>query len=109
MPIYEYKCSKCNQTFEAMRSFSDAPLGTHPGCGGEVTKLLSAPSIIFKGSGFHVNDYRKDSAQSGTPSTPSSAKPSSKKTDKKTNKKTETKSETLSKSSPKPTSSSEKK
>jgi putative FmdB family regulatory protein len=64
MPIYEYKCSRCAQIFEVMQSFSEAPLGTHPGCGGDVRKVLSAPGIIFKGSGFYSTDSRKDNKPS---------------------------------------------
>ena len=26
MPIYEYKCNKCNSTFEEIQKFSDAPI-----------------------------------------------------------------------------------
>ena len=72
MPIYEYKCSKCDQTFEVMQTFSEGPLGTHPGCGGDVRKLISAPGIIFKGSGFYVTDSKK--AQSAVTSTPAAPK-----------------------------------
>jgi predicted nucleic acid-binding Zn ribbon protein len=27
------------------------------GCDGEVTKVITPPAIVFKGPGFHVNDY----------------------------------------------------
>lgn len=68
MPIYEYKCTRCEQTFEVMQSFSEVPLGTHPGCGGDVRRVISAPGIIFKGSGFYVTDSRKEKDKSA-PST----------------------------------------
>jgi putative FmdB family regulatory protein len=59
MPIYEYQCQKCGQVFEVQQSFKDEPLKTcqAESCRGKVTKLFSPPAIIFKGSGFHVNDY----------------------------------------------------
>ncbi|MBM3500667.1 MAG: hypothetical protein FJX74_18575 [Armatimonadetes bacterium] len=59
MPIYEYECKKCGHRFDVMQSFSDAPLKTceSSGCRGRVRKVISPPAIIFKGSGFHVNDY----------------------------------------------------
>jgi len=59
MPIYEYKCQECGRVFEVRQSFSDAPLKTcqDEACKGKVKKLFSPPAIIFKGSGFHVNDY----------------------------------------------------
>jgi hypothetical protein len=28
-------------------------------CGGPVRRVFSAPALIFKGPGFHINDYRK--------------------------------------------------
>lgn len=57
MPLYEYKCSKCNEVFEVLQRFSDAPVKVHEGCGGKVTRLLTAPSFQFKGSGFYITDY----------------------------------------------------
>lgn len=65
MPLYEYECPK-DGTFEQMQKFSDPPLATCPRCGGPVEKLLSAPAIQFKGSGWYVTDYaRKGSTDSG--------------------------------------------
>jgi putative FmdB family regulatory protein len=65
MPLYEYKCHKCGKQFEVMQKFSDAPLTTHEGCGGDVDRLLSAPALQFKGSGWYITDYAK--AKSSTP------------------------------------------
>ncbi len=60
MPLYEYKCAKCGETFELIQKFSDEPLHEHPGCGGAVEKLLSAAALQFKGSGWYVNDYGRN-------------------------------------------------
>lgn len=59
MPIYEFECEECGHRFEVMMGFDEDPPDTCPqeGCGGKVSKLFSPPAIIFKGSGFHVNDY----------------------------------------------------
>jgi len=59
MPIYEYECKKCGHRFDVMQSFNDPPVKTcgNNGCRGRVRKVLSPPAVIFKGSGFHVNDY----------------------------------------------------
>lgn len=57
MPLYEYKCNKCNEVFEVLQRFSDAPLKVHEGCGGKVKRLLTTPSFQFKGSGFYITDY----------------------------------------------------
>lgn len=64
MPIYEYQCAKCGKVFEKIQKFSDAPLTRHEECGGEVTRLLSAPAFQFKGSGWYVTDYAKSSTSS---------------------------------------------
>ena len=70
MPIYEYECNKCGHRFDVMQSFSDPPVRTceSNGCRGRVRKLLSAPAIIFKGSGFHVNDYSRNGKKSASSS-----------------------------------------
>ncbi|HYL38807.1 MAG TPA: zinc ribbon domain-containing protein [Bryobacteraceae bacterium] len=85
MPLYEYKCDKCGKTFEVMQKFSDEPLAVHPGCGGRVEKLISAPTFQFKGSGWYVTDYgrggngssKKDSESktASTESKPADSKP----------------------------------
>jgi len=57
MPLYEYKCQSCGETFEVIQKFSDSPLQVHEGCGGRVERLLSPPALQFKGSGWYVTDY----------------------------------------------------
>jgi putative FmdB family regulatory protein len=62
MPLYEYKCETCGEVFETMQKFSDAPLTMHEKCGGALHRILSAPALQFKGSGWYVNDYAKSGA-----------------------------------------------
>lgn len=57
MPLYEYECLNCGKRTEVLQKMSDAPLATCPTCGGEVKKLLSAPAVQFKGTGWYVTDY----------------------------------------------------
>ena len=57
MPIYEYECTKCNAHTEAFQKLSDKPLTKCKKCGGRLEKVLSAPAIQFKGSGWYVTDY----------------------------------------------------
>lgn len=57
MPLYEYRCKSCGHTFEKIQSFSAPEEKECPVCHGEVEKLLSAPAIQFKGSGWYVSDY----------------------------------------------------
>jgi putative FmdB family regulatory protein len=65
MPLYEYQCENCGDIFELMQKFADAPIAVHEKCGGPVHRLLSAPALQFKGSGWYVNDYAKGSNSSG--------------------------------------------
>lgn len=60
MPLYEYQCPQ-DGTFERMQKFSDPPLTVCPTCGGPVEKLLSAPAIQFKGTGWYITDYARKS------------------------------------------------
>jgi putative FmdB family regulatory protein len=85
MPLYEYRCLKCNETFEVRQKFSDEPIASHPACGGEGQRLLSAPQLHFKGSGFYITDYGKGGA--------GAIKPGAAKTESKSETKTETKTE----------------
>lgn len=89
MPLYEYQCTKCAQTFEKIQKFSDPPVTECPNCGGKVEQLLSAPAIQFKGAGWYVTDYAK---KSGSPSSGKSDVSSS--SESKSEKKSETKTET---------------
>jgi putative FmdB family regulatory protein len=57
MPLYEYWCEDCQTTIEIIQKFSDPELSKCDKCGGDVERLLSAPAIRFKGSGWYVNDY----------------------------------------------------
>ncbi len=62
MPLYEYECSACGHRFEIIQRFSDLPAETCVACGqGPVLKLLSAPAVHFKGTGWYVTDYAKKS------------------------------------------------
>jgi len=65
LPLYEYLCPKCGR-FELIRKFSDAAVTKCPTCGAEVQKLLSAPAIQFKGTGWYITDYARKDGKSGT-------------------------------------------
>jgi putative FmdB family regulatory protein len=62
LPIYEYKCEGCGETFEVIQKFADEPVTIHEKCGGHVHRLMSAPAFQFKGTGWYVTDYAKGSA-----------------------------------------------
>jgi putative FmdB family regulatory protein len=57
MPTYEYECKSCKHSFEVFQSMSDQPLSDCPECGKEIRRLIfGGAGVIFKGSGFYVND-----------------------------------------------------
>jgi putative FmdB family regulatory protein len=99
MPIYEYQCTKCNDRTEVIQKFTDPPYPICEKCGGEVKKLMSAPAIQFKGSGFYKNDYasaasKADTKSEGKSESSGDSKPSETKSETKSESKPETKSET---------------
>ena len=67
MPLYEYLCTSCGRTFEAFQSFGEAPLALCDRCGGALKRLISAPAVQFKGSGWYVSDYGRSGSSSKTP------------------------------------------
>ena len=92
MPLYEYACQHCGKRFEALQKFSDEPLQVHPECGGgPVERLLSAPSLQFKGTGWYVTDYAKSNGHSSAGSEKSGESSDKKSDQKKESKSTESK------------------
>jgi putative FmdB family regulatory protein len=61
MPIYEYRCVN-GHTFETFQSMADDPVTACEVCEAPVERVLSAPAIHFKGSGFYTTDYAKKGA-----------------------------------------------
>lgn len=59
MPRYEYQCDECGVRFERTQSFNDAPLTDCPECNGPVHRLIGPVGVVFKGTGFYVNDSKK--------------------------------------------------
>ena len=57
MPIYEYECQKCQARQEVYQKVNDKPPKKCSKCGGKLERMISAPAIQFKGSGWYVTDY----------------------------------------------------
>ena len=61
MPIYEYECTSCEKRFELKQKMTDPIVKTCDqfGCAEAkpVNKIISAPAIMFKGTGWYVTDY----------------------------------------------------
>jgi putative FmdB family regulatory protein len=104
MPIYEYSCHRCGKRLEFRQKFADEPLKVHEECGGELERLISAPSLHFKGTGWYVTDYAKGGASPPTPGSngSSDSKNSDSKSETKPAAKTESKTESKSESNPAP-------
>lgn len=58
MPMYEYNCVECNQSFELLRPMNDHPKQC-PGCNRKNTVKLSVSrtSFALKGTGWYKTDY----------------------------------------------------
>lgn len=59
MPLYEYECNKCGHRTEVIQRFSDPAPAKCTECDGAMSRLISAPAVQFKGSGWYVNDYAR--------------------------------------------------
>ena len=95
MPTYDYKCEKCERTFEYFQSMSDEPLTICKECQGPLKRLIGGGlGIIFKGSGFYVTDNKSNNSNSSTPKVNTSDK--TVKSEPSTANKSETKKETVS-------------
>jgi putative FmdB family regulatory protein len=57
VPIYEYRCNECGHHFERAQRMSDDPVRECEVCEGRVERVLFAPAIHFKGTGFYNTDY----------------------------------------------------
>jgi putative FmdB family regulatory protein len=118
MPLYDYRCDQCGETFEVRQKFADPILTLHEGCGGELERLISLSALQFKGTGWYVTDYGRNgkkppAGSNGKSETTSDSHGESKtesktesksesKTESKTDAKSESKSETKSESKPAP-------
>ena len=78
MPLYEYQCAKCGKRTEKIENVSGPHLKKCPHCGGKVERMMSAPAIQFKGSGWYVTDYAGKSSAKEAGQTDSSGSDSSK-------------------------------
>lgn len=79
MPIYEYKCEN-GHVFDAIQKMTDEPLRECQECGAPASRVLSAPAIHFKGSGFHNTDYgtKRSGGNGGGSDSSDSSSPDSK-------------------------------
>jgi len=80
MPIYEYQCTACGESLEALQKMSDAPLVDCPECGQPtLQKRISAAGFRLSGGGWYETDFKtgeKKKNLTGEAKTASTDKPS---------------------------------
>ena len=59
MPTYDYRCPKCSHQIEIFHGIRDETPRRCPKCRGRLQRVPSSGAgVLFKGSGFHITDYR---------------------------------------------------
>lgn len=58
MPTYVYRCDSCDHQFEIFQKMSDAPMDTCPECASKVRRVIHPVGIVFRGSGWYINDSK---------------------------------------------------
>lgn len=68
MPTYQYRCEHCEHTLQLFQSMSDEPVYHCPACKREtlVRVITGGIGVIFKGSGFYVNDSKQSTQQASS-------------------------------------------
>ena len=62
MPTYSYHCDTNDHDFDIVQRFADDALTVCPECGGSVRRVIQPVGVVFKGSGWYINDSRKSSS-----------------------------------------------
>ncbi len=73
MPRYDYQCRECKHRFELRQGFDAETVADCPECGAVSERKISLVPVIFKGSGWYVNDYGKKKSTLGDSSSSSNS------------------------------------
>ena len=58
MPIYEYRCDRCEREFEVEQRITEEPLRSCPQCRSrKLRRLISQTSFVLKGGGWYSDLY----------------------------------------------------
>ena len=74
MPTYEYVC-QTGHRYETREGFDAPPRQKCPTCRKPADRVLFAPPVVFKGSGFYKTDNRGSSSEASEPVPAASATP----------------------------------
>jgi putative FmdB family regulatory protein len=66
MPTYTYRCTSCEYQFDQFQKFSEDPLTECPQCQSLLRKVFQPVGVVFKGSGWYINDSRKPESSSSS-------------------------------------------
>ncbi len=78
MPRYDYECYTCHHRFEVRQGFDSEPVANCPECENKASRKFSPVPIMFKGSGWYVNDYGKRGGSKNSTETKDSSSSESK-------------------------------
>ncbi len=67
LPTYGYQCTVCRHEFSVFQSMKDDPIASCTECGAPVKRLLYPVGVVFKGSGWYINDSRKPDPKESAP------------------------------------------
>jgi putative FmdB family regulatory protein len=70
VPIYEYACAACGHRTDILHGVHDPGPHFCPECGteGSMRKVMTAPAVHFKGSGWAKKERRSSTAAKGSSS-----------------------------------------
>lgn len=58
MPIYEFRCDRCDTLFEQILPIDDRGKKRCPECGKPARRVISRSSFRLRGSGWYATDYK---------------------------------------------------
>jgi putative FmdB family regulatory protein len=75
LPKYAYRCSACDARYDRVEGFDAPSRHDCPECGGLSKRQFSAPTIVFKGSGWYATDNKRTLRDGAVDSTSTDEKP----------------------------------
>lgn len=65
MPTYAYQCQECGHAFDIFQKFAEDPLTVCDQCQGRIRRVIHPTPVVFKGSGWYINDSKVAATKSG--------------------------------------------